>query len=160
MTFHDRHEAGRRLAAMLAHHAAEKPVVLASPRGGMPVGFEVARSLDAPLDVLVARRLVAGCQHDLDLGAVAEGGIAYVDSKICAQMGISSVEMQRIARHAIVEVEALSRLLASVRPRLDLADARVIVTDDGIASGGTARAAIRAARKKGARHSFGHTCYP
>ena len=152
MPFRNRHDAGRKLAAVLASRATHHPIVLAIPRGGLPIGYEVARALSAPLDVIVARRLVAGLQHDLDLGAVADGGIAYVDEDICNQLGLSSVEMQRIARHAVVDVEALSRLLASYRPRLSLAGASVIVTDDGIASGGTARAAIRSARKKGARN--------
>ncbi len=134
------------LAERLIHLRVARPVVLALPRGGVPVGAEVARRLDAPLDVLVSRKLGAPDQPELGVGAIAEGGARYVDETACQALGISSAALERIAVREARQVERLVWRYRRRRPLPPLAGRTAILIDDGLATGGTARAAILCAR--------------
>lgn len=151
MRFRDRRDAGKRLAQALAHYQAEQPIVLALPRGGVPVGEEVARALGAPLDVLVVRKLGAPFQPELGVGAIAEGGVVWVDEELCASLGIDDDALAALAAEEQEELSRRVRAYRGARPPLEVADRTVIVVDDGVATGGTARAALRAARERGAK---------
>ena len=149
--FLDRHEAGRMLAIVLADHAGRDDVlVLALPRGGVPVGFEVARALGAPLEILVIRKLGVPGREELAMGAVASGGVRVVNRDIVASLGISEASLDAaVARHA-GEVEKLERACRGEVPRLDVGGMTCIVVDDGLATGATMRAGIAALRRRAA----------
>lgn len=147
--FRDRVDAGRQLAAKLAPYAAEHPVVLALPRGGVPVAYEVARALSAPLDVWVVRKIGAPFQPELGLGAVAEGGFLYLSRAMLRELGIPEASLAGEIAAKRAEVEARVKLFRGGRPSPELRDRTVIVIDDGIATGGTVRAAIRSIRAQG-----------
>jgi putative phosphoribosyl transferase len=144
--FHDREEAGRLLAEELGHYASEHPIVLALPRGGVPVASEIARALSAPLDVWVVRKIGVPWQPELGAGAVAEGGRVYLNEEIVEYAGITRAHLAELVKEKQREVEERVRLLRGDRPRPALRDRTVIVVDDGIATGGTVRAAIRSIR--------------
>ena len=144
--FRDRVEAGRKLAEKLGGYAAEHPIVLALPRGGVPVGYEVARALSAPLDVWIVRKIGVPWQPELGMGAVAEGGYVHLSRDILGHIRVSEEELTRAIESQRAEVEERVRKFRGSRPRPDLRDRTVIVVDDGIATGGTVRAAIRAIR--------------
>ena len=150
MVFQDRAEAGRALADRLADEAAQDPVVLALPRGGVPVAAEIARRLGAPLDVLMVRKLGAPGQPELALGAVARTGEStetVLNDDVIQALGVSEAALER-AKTA--ELEVIARREAQYhgqRPRPGLRGRGVIVVDDGVATGATTRAALRAARK-------------
>ena len=150
MEFIDRHDAGRRLAAQLLPLAQEHPVVVALPRGGVPVGFEVARRLDAPLDVLAVRKLGAPGNPEFGVGAIVEDGTAVLDTDTARRVGLTSGVLDAtVAR----EVRELSRRVERYRDGRAPADVRgrtVIVVDDGLATGMTVLAAVRALRARGA----------
>lgn len=149
--FEDRTDAGRRLGAVLADMDLLDPVVLALPRGGVPVAAEVSRHLDAPLDVLVARKIGAPGHPEFGIGAVAEGGVRIADPLTLERLG---VDEERFARLAEVEEEELDRRVARYRGdgRLtNLQERDVPVVDDGLATGVTAGAALVTARRLGAR---------
>jgi putative phosphoribosyl transferase len=152
--FEDRRDAGRKLAATLAEHprvtGAERLVVLGVPRGGLPVGAEVARTLGAAFDVVVVRKLRCPANPELGFGAVGAGGFVQIDDATVERLGITEDE---VAAEIADRTEAVERRLAvyrEVAPPVDLADAVVIVVDDGIANGGTARQACEYARRGGA----------
>src|SRR4051812_34046516 len=105
MTFRDRHEAGRRLAAELAPLATRRPVVVALPRGGVPVAVEVAAALGAPLDVLAVRKLGAPGQPEYGVGAVAEGGVGVLDAAAAASVGLADAELERAVARESRELE-------------------------------------------------------
>ncbi|MEX1009298.1 MAG: phosphoribosyltransferase [Acidimicrobiia bacterium] len=149
--FRDRVEAGQRLAARLAPLAEEHPVVLGLPRGGVPVAYEVARALDAPLDVIVVRKLGVPFQPELGMGAVGEDGVRVLNEDVLRIAGVGPEELARVETRERAEVEARARRFRGGRPRIDLTDRTVIVVDDGIATGGTARAALQVARGHGAK---------
>lgn len=146
MRFMDRQDAGERLAARLGRYAGTNPVVLALPRGGVPVAAEVALRLGGTLDVLVVRKLGAPFQPELGLGALAEGGVRYVDHALCRSLGVSDEEIDEIAAREAEEIERRVVAYRGGRALPDLAGRVVIVIDDGVATGGTARAAIAAVR--------------
>ena len=150
-TFPDRTEAGRRLAERLASYASLDPIVIALPRGGVPVAAEVARRLRAPLDVLIVRKIGCPWHPELGVGALAEGGIRVLHEQLIHDLGIEAAELEPIIERAQAEIERRARLYRGSEPALLLAGRVVIVVDDGLATGYTARAAIAALRHQGAR---------
>jgi len=124
------------------------PIVLGLPRGGVPVADEVAKALDAPLDVWVVRKVGAPIQPELGMGAVSEGGELYLDDWIVAETGTSTAEVQEIVDAQLREVEDRVQRFRRGGPPPDVTDRVVILVDDGIATGGTARAALRALRRR------------
>jgi putative phosphoribosyl transferase len=149
--FEDREEAGRKLAPLLFHLRPENPVVLALPRGGVEVGYYVARELNAPLDVIVARKLGAPGQEELGIGAIAPGGVRIVDDYAVRYLGITPEKIDQIAQREAEEMERRLRLYRGDRPTLALHDRTVILVDDGLATGVSARAAIRSVQQQDPR---------
>ncbi len=150
LPFRDRAEAGRLLGAELASRNLPKDsIVLALPRGGVPVGFEVARALGAPLDAIVVRKLGVPWQPELAMGAIASGGTRFLDEKLIRQMGISQAAVEEVAALETQEVGRREQLYRGGRPALDLRDRAVILVDDGLATGSTMLAAVKCARSLG-----------
>ncbi|WP_036330746.1 phosphoribosyltransferase family protein [Microbispora sp. ATCC PTA-5024] len=149
--FLDRHDAGVRLAEEMRGRAGTgDAVVLGLPRGGVPVAYEVAEALGAPLDVIVVRKLGVPYQPELGFGAVGEGGVSVVNREIVRLANLGETEMSAVEERERAEVERRARRFRGDRPPVDLAGRTVIVVDDGIATGGTARAACQVARARGA----------
>ncbi|MBG0821121.1 phosphoribosyltransferase [Planomonospora sp. ID91781] len=149
--FFDRHDAGTRLAERLRGHAGGAgTVVVGLPRGGVPVASEVARVLDAPLDVIVVRKLGVPVQPELGFGAIGEGGVRVVNDDVVRAARLTGEEMARVEEAERAELERRARRFRGDRPPVALEGRTVIVVDDGIATGGTARAACRVARAHGA----------
>lgn len=146
--FRNRAEAGRRLAERLYAYREEDPIVLALPRGGVPVAYEISRSLDAPLDVFIARKLGAPDQPELGIGAVAQGGARVLNERIVERLGISDDYLDFVTRREQAEVERRLVLLRGDLPEPEVRDRTVILVDDGLATGVTARAAIVALRER------------
>ncbi|HEX6201619.1 MAG TPA: phosphoribosyltransferase family protein [Thermoanaerobaculia bacterium] len=144
--FRDRLEAGRRLAVVLAAYAPEHPLVLGLPRGGVAVAAEVARALQAPLDVWVVRKIGVPWQPELGVGAVSEGGLVYVDRATLRRIGLTEADLAPVIARQRAEVEERVARFRRGRPRPDLRGRTVILVDDGVATGGTVRSAIRAVR--------------
>ncbi|HEX2729058.1 MAG TPA: phosphoribosyltransferase family protein, partial [Rubrobacteraceae bacterium] len=117
-------------------------IVLALPRGGVPVGYEVARALRAPLDVIVARKLGAPGQPELGIGAVAPGGARVLNEEILPWLDLSDEYLEALERNGAIEVERRMRLFRGERPMFEVKDKTAILVDDGVATGVTARAAI------------------
>jgi putative phosphoribosyl transferase len=151
MRFRDREQAGRLLAERLREYVRETPWVLALPRGGVAVGYEVARALDAPMDVLVVRKLGVPWHPELGMGALAEGGAVYLNHEVLATADLTTEEVNRVIAEEARELERRVQLYRGGRPLPDLTGRTVILVDDGLATGGTARAAVRAVRGFGAR---------
>lgn len=149
MRFTDRVDAGKRLAALLDGYAEADVVVLALPRGGVPVAVEIARALRAPLDVLGVRKLGAPQQPEFGIGAIAEGGIRVVDHDSASAAGLDEEAITAVERRERAELERRVRRYRGDRELPELAGRTVIVVDDGLATGVTARAACRAVRSHG-----------
>ncbi|HEX4036139.1 MAG TPA: phosphoribosyltransferase family protein [Solirubrobacteraceae bacterium] len=147
MVFEERRDAGRHLADSLLAHADPGTLVLALPRGGVPVAYEVARALGAPLDVLGARKLGAPGNRELAVGAIAEGGVAVLDEHTMRRCGMTQESLDEVLRRERAELARQVALYRSARPAQRLAGASVIVVDDGLATGLTALAAVRAVRE-------------
>ena len=147
--FPDRRTAGRLLAQALLHHAGTNPIVLGLPRGGVPVADEVARILGGTLDVWVVRKLGAPMQPELGMGAIAEGPAVVLDRGIVGMLGVGTPQLLGIARREMLEVRRRVERFRGTRPAPDLRGRTVILIDDGIATGGTMHAAIRAVKKRG-----------
>lgn len=147
MPFLDRADAGRRLAGALERFRSRSPVVLALPRGGVPVGLEVARALGAPLDVIDARKLGAPGHEELAIGAIAPGAV-YVDRLLVRRLGVSAAYLEQITTAEGRELERRERLYRSGRAPLDVEGRVVILVDDGLATGATARAAVASLRQR------------
>ena len=149
-SFVNRVDAGRRLAAALEHLRGEPLVVLGLPRGGVPVAFEVARALGAPLDVIVVRKLGVPFQPELGMGAIGEGGVRIVNAEVLRMTGTSDATVAEVEARERVELERRARAYRGDRLPLLLDGRTVVVVDDGIATGSTARAACQVARARGA----------
>ncbi len=149
--FENRVDAGRRLARRLAHLRGEDAVVLGLPRGGVPVAFEVARELGAPLDVIVVRKLGVPFQPELAMGAIGEGGYEVLDRSLIARAGVTDDELDLVEARERSEMQARVRRFRRGRDPLDLTGRLAIVVDDGIATGATALVACEVARHLGAR---------
>ena len=148
--FADRTDAGRRLARQVEHLRGQDVVVLGLPRGGVPVAFEVARSLAAPLDVIVVRKLGVPFQPELAMGAVGEEGVLVLNDDVVALAGIARRELDAVERRERAEVERRAKRFRGDRPRVSLTGRTALLVDDGIATGATARAACQVARAQGA----------
>ncbi len=148
MKFADRKEAGRRLAERLLRFKDRKPLVLALPRGGLPVGYEIARALAAPLDVVLVRKLGAPDQPELAIGAVALATEPEIvtDPDLIAALGVSSPEFEAIKMRELRELHRRRDLYRAGHPAASVAGRTAILVDDGIATGATTRAALRATR--------------
>ncbi len=149
MIFVDRRDAGKKLAKEIAKIISkdEKVVVLGLPRGGVAVGFEVAKILKAPLDVCICRKLGAPGQEELAIGAVAEGGERVLDDQLINSLGISQQEIERITAREQKEIKKRVVLYREGKPLPDLAGKTVVLADDGVATGLTAEAAVKSIKK-------------
>ncbi|WP_431046509.1 alpha/beta family hydrolase [Streptomyces sp. P1-3] len=150
MLFNDRTDAGRRLAARLERLRDERPIVVGLPRGGVPVAYEVAHVLGAPLDVIIVRKLGVPFHRELGFGAIGEGGARVIHDDIVRMSRASKDELAEVERREEAELDRQARRFRGDRPRLSLAGRTVVVVDDGIATGATAEAACRVARAQGA----------
>lgn len=149
--FADRRDAGRQLAERLLPLAAEDPIVLALPRGGVPVAREVALALHAPLDFLAVRKLGAPHNPEYGIGAVVEDGTRLIDPEAIAVLGIGNGALDAIVARERAELRRRTAAYRGDRPVLDLSGRTVIVVDDGVATGVTDAAALRAVRRRGPR---------
>jgi putative phosphoribosyl transferase len=150
MSFLDRSDAGRRLANRMLHLRGEDVVVLALPRGGVPVAAEVARALGAPLDVIVVRKLGVPVQPELGMGAIGEGDVRIINPEVVAIAHVTDAEIATVERRERAELDRRARRFRGDRPRTPLAGRTAVIVDDGIATGSTARAACEVARAQGA----------
>jgi putative phosphoribosyl transferase len=150
MRFRDREEGGRLLAKRLREYAGEAPVVLALPRGGVAVGYEIAQALGAPLDVMIVRKLGVPWHPELGMGALAEGGAVYINQGVLEEADITPGELRAVIAEESRELERRVQRYRGGRPLPELRGRTVILVDDGLATGGTARAAVRALRGLGA----------
>ena len=148
--FADRAAAGRRLGALLQRWRDRDVVVVGLPRGGVPVAAEVAAALGAPLDVILVRKLGVPAHRELAMGALGEGGVRVLDEAIVRRAGVTEAELAHVERVERAELERRAVQLRGVRPAVPLAGRSVIVVDDGVATGATARAACEVARARGA----------
>ncbi|WP_017600967.1 phosphoribosyltransferase [Nocardiopsis lucentensis] len=148
--FRDRADAGLRLAERLGDLGEEDVVVLGLPRGGVPVAFEVARRLRAPLDVIVIRKLGVPYQPELAMGAIGEGGVRVVNDQIIRMANVSEAELDGVQRRERAELDARVERFRRSRSGVPLTGRTVVLVDDGVATGATARAACQVARARGA----------
>jgi putative phosphoribosyl transferase len=147
--FANRHEAGRLLAKRLSAYANRSGVtVLALPRGGVPVGYEVAVALHAPLDVFIVRKLGAPWNEELAIGALASGGTRILNERMIRDLGISNEDVERITAAERVELERRGRAYRGAWPFPAVRDRVVILVDDGLATGASMTAAVRAIREQ------------
>jgi predicted phosphoribosyltransferase len=149
MLFRDRADAGRQLAAQLTRYANCPDVfVLALPRGGVPVAFEVAQALDAPLDIFLVRKLGVPGHEELAMGAIATGGIRVLNNEVVYGLGIPEDVLATVAAREEHELRRRERLYRGDRPAPEVAGRIVILVDDGLATGSTMRAAVAALRRR------------
>ncbi|MCE9542748.1 MAG: hypothetical protein K8R38_04410 [Verrucomicrobia bacterium] len=141
--FHNREEAGRLLALRLSHYANRRDVIiLALPRGGVPVGYEVSHALNTPLDVLVVRKLGVPGHEEMAMGAIATGAVRLLNLQLISALHITPQSVVEVERRELAELERREKLYRGSRPRLETAGKTVILVDDGIATGSTMQAAI------------------
>jgi putative phosphoribosyl transferase len=145
--FRDRTDAGRILAKLLADYANHSDVlVLALPRGGVPVAFEVAKEINVPLEVFVVRKLGVPGHEELAMGAIASGGVRVLNRSVIDSLGISEAAIGEVAERELRELQRRERAYRNQRPAADVRGRTVILVDDGIATGSTMRAAVEALR--------------
>jgi putative phosphoribosyl transferase len=150
--FHDRRDAGRRLAERLQEYAWREDVVVAGLlRGGIPVAFEIAQKQHVPLDVLLVRKLGAPDQPELAMGAVAPGGARVLDHSLIRKLGLSEQQVGEMISAEEEELHRREQLYADVRPQITARDKTVIAVDDGIATGASMMAAVSVLRAQGAK---------
>jgi putative phosphoribosyl transferase len=151
--FADRREAGRALARELAKMSLEHPVVLALPRGGVPVAAEIARQLKAPLDVVLVRKIGVPYQRELAAAAVVDGGDAEIvtNDDVMALAGLARADVERLAKRELAEIERRREAYLKGRERVPLDGRTLILVDDGIATGASVRAALTALRRRNPR---------
>ena len=148
MIFANRTEAGRELASRLLNYAnREDVIVLGVPRGGVPVAFEVASYLQAPLDVFVLRKLGVPGREELAFGAIASIGVRVLDSRVIESLGLTAADIERVTRAEMQELARRELTYRGGRPPLDVSGLTVILVDDGIATGSSMRAGVRALRQ-------------
>jgi putative phosphoribosyl transferase len=147
--FRDRVEAGRQLGLELARRLGQRDdvIVLALPRGGVPVGYQVAQALGAPLDVFIVRKLGVPGHEELALGAIASGGVRVLNRDVLDSIPVPEPIIDRIAEREQRELERREREYRGARPPLDVRNKTVVIVDDGLATGSTMRAAVAALRK-------------
>jgi putative phosphoribosyl transferase len=150
-TFQDRSEAGQLLGERLGYLTSERPVVLGLPRGGVPVAFEVARALACPLDVLVVRKLGVPFHPEFAFGAIGEDDAQVLNTQLVQQLGLSKDTIAEVVRHERAELIRRVELYRGDRPALALIGRTVVIVDDGLATGATARVAVEVARARGAK---------
>jgi putative phosphoribosyl transferase len=150
MSFQDRSDAGRRLAKALSEYKGRNAVVLALPRGGVPVAAEVAAALKAPLDLILVRKIGVPTQPELAMGAVVDGAAPIVvrNEEVIELSGTTAEEFDATCARELAEIERRRQLYIGDRPRAEIAGQVVIVIDDGIATGATTRAALQAIRNR------------
>jgi predicted phosphoribosyltransferase len=147
-SFRDREDAGRKLAERLEQYRDDDPIILALPRGGVPVAYEISRSLHAPLDIFIARKLGAPGHKEFGIGAVAQGGVRVLNELAVEGLEIPEEYIERTAKEETEEIERRRRLLRGNRSEPEVGGRTVILVDDGLATGVTARAAIEALRRR------------
>jgi len=150
MIFVDRADAGRRLAGKLKSFKEASPVILALPRGGVPVAFEIALALAAPLDVILVRKIGAPFQPELALGAIVGNGAIerVMDSSLISELGVSPAYLEKEIERQSTEIDRRRKLYYGKRQPADIRGRTAIVVDDGVATGYTMRAALRATRRR------------
>lgn len=147
MIFEDRQDAGRQLARRLEHlHAQPFTIVLALPRGGVPVAYEVARALELPLDIFLVRKLGAPGHEELAMGALTSDGTTVFNADVIYELGIPQPAIDHTIARERLELQRREQQYRAGQPPLDLEDRTVILVDDGLATGATMRAAVRALR--------------
>jgi putative phosphoribosyl transferase len=149
--FADRVDAGRQLALELTELRGEDVVILGLPRGGVPVAFEVAEALDAPLDIVVVRKLGVPFQPELAMGAIGEGGVRVFDTHVLANIYLADDDMHAVERRERAALETRIARLRRGRARVELTDRTAVIVDDGMATGSSARVACSVARQLGAK---------
>ena len=151
--FRNRVHAGRCLARQLTHLQDEDPIVLALPRGGVVVGFEVASALDAPLDIVTVRKIGAPFHREYGIGALVDGDEPelLLDRDRLEMLGVTDEQLRAVIEHELSEIHRRERLYRAGKPRIDLRDRVIIVVDDGIATGSSIRAALRGLRRMNPR---------
>lgn len=148
MSFQDRRQAGQKLAATLASYKDQRVVVLALPRGGVPVAAEIAAALHAPLDLVLVRKIGVPQQPELAMGAIVDGDTPLLvrNEDVIAATGISQEDFNAVCAEELAEIERRRRRYLGGRERVDVTGRIAIVVDDGVATGATTRAALRATR--------------
>ena len=150
MPFNDRFEAGQKLAKALSRYRKQQPAILALPRGGVPVAVEIASALDAPLDLVLVRKIGVPFQPELAMGAVVDGDAPLIvrNEDVIDSVGIGETEFKAVCDQELAEIERRRRRYLGDRERVEVAGRTAILVDDGIATGATMRAALRATRKR------------
>jgi putative phosphoribosyl transferase len=146
--FNDRHHGGRELAKLLAKYAEEEPIVLALPRGGVVVGYEVAKALRAPLEVFIVRKIAPPYNKEFGIGAIGEEGPPLLDSRVIDLIGLSKETLETIIKEEQKELKRRIKVYRNNKPLSDVRNKIVIIVDDGLATGVTAKVAIQAVKKR------------
>lgn len=148
--YHDRVAAGRKLAIALERFRGTEAIVVALPRGGVPIAFEIANTLQLPLDILLVRKLGVPGQSELAMGAIATGGVIVLNERLIGAVGIEAEVIQAVVDRATTELNRREHVYRDGRPALQVRGRTIVLIDDGVATGSTLFAAIQALRERGA----------